>query len=239
MSKRIIIPAYDPYPGPEWDVIFEHAADIAYVILNVNSGVGAAIDHVYVAMAAQLKAANIQTLGYVSSRYGARPIGEVQREIGLWFAWYQVSGIFADEMDYKPTSLPYYKRVKSATGSSILVTNPGSVPDESYRDLDAIICVAETDEQTYLAKTFPEWTKIRPHNVAHIVFGVTDIARVLERINDNNADFFYLTSTGGRDPQFSVPATLWPPDPVPVEQPQPLAAFGNDEILAELKKRLR
>lgn len=227
MNPRIIVPCYDPYPGPEWEVIFQHANDVWACVLNVNSGVGELDDFdAYTAMSKRLKAANILRLGYVSSRYGGRPIAEIKAEIALWFERYKVDGIFCDEMEHEGTGfLPYYKRIKSACGSAILVTNPGAVPDTAYADLDAIICVAETDQQTYLSKTFPPWTTmIGGRAVAHIVFGVTDAAKVLAKIDANQADYFYMTSVGGDDPQFSVPATLWPPPeatpvPTPTEDP--------------------
>lgn len=230
MNPRIIIPAYDPYPGPAWDVIFAHADDVWAVVLNVNSGVGTLDDFdAYTAMSKRLKAANILRLGYVSSRYGGRPIAEIKAEIALWFERYKVDGIFCDEMEHEGTGfLPYYKRIKSACGSAILVTNPGTVPDTAYADLDAIICVAETDQQTYLSKTFPPWTTmIGGRAVAHIVFGVTDAAKVLAKIDANQADYFYITSTvpkpGASGPEFNIPDTIWteatPTTPPPTEDP--------------------
>lgn len=243
MSKRIIVPAYDPYPGPVWDEIFPHAADVAFVILNCNSGVGSAIDPVYVAMRKRLKDAGISCLGYVSTRYGSRPIGEVQAEIGLWYSWYKVDGIFADEQASEAALLPYYRRVKSSTGSAVLVTNPGTVPDAAYADLDAIICVAETNQQTYLSKTFPDWVKNAPRSrFYHICFGVRDQAQVQAKIDASNAEFFYMTSVGGTDPQFTISATLWPAHtPAPVPEPATsrlLSTCTNEQLLAEVKRRL-
>lgn len=222
--KRVICPCYAPYPGPEWEVIFEHTADVAFVILNVNSGVGVGrADPVYVAMAARLRLAGIETLGYVSTRYGNRPIEEVQSEIALWFSRYHVDGIFADEQNSQPELLSYYKRVKGACGTAVLVTNPGRMPDEAYRDLDAIICVSETDQANYLEDEFPAWTKTWPVRVGHIVYDVTDPEIVLARINANGPGIFYMTTVGGEDPQFSVGATIWPPNrpPAPVPSPVP------------------
>lgn len=253
MSKRIIIPAYDPYPGPEWESIFQHAADVWACVLNVHSGVGTLDDFdAYTAMSKRLKAANIIRLGYVSSRYGGRPLAEIKAEIALWFERYDVSGIFCDEMEHEGTGfLPYYKRIKSAVGTSILVTNPGTVPPEAYKDLDAIICVAETDQQTYLEKDFPAWTKtIGGRAVAHIVFSVTDAAKVLAKIDANHADYFYLCTTvpkpGASGPEFTITDTLWPPaeSPAPTPVPAPpatarmLSTCSTDQLLEEVRNRI-
>lgn len=248
MSKRIIVPCYDPAPGPEWEAIFDHAADVWAVILNCNSGVGKTIDSVYVAMARRLQAAGIKCLGYSSTRYGARPIEEVKREIGQWFDWYSVSGIFADEQAFAADLLPYYRRVKSACGTAQLVTNPGTVPDAAYADLDAIICVAETDQQTYISKSFPPWTTtIGGRAVAHIVFSVTDAAKVLAKIDANHADYFYLCTTvpkpGASGPEFTIPDSIWPPTeatpaPAPPATARMLSTCSNDQLLEELKHRL-
>lgn len=251
MSKRIIVFCYDPYPGPEWEAIFDHAADVWACVLNVKSGVGTLDDYTaYLAMSRRLRDAGILRLGYVSTRYGARPIEEVKEEIRLWFERYEVDGIFADEQAFSKDFMPYYRRVKSACGTAQLVTNPGAVPDAAYADLDAIICVAETDQQTYLIKSFPDWT--RNKTVAHIVFSVTDAVKVLKKIDANGAEYFYLTTTvpkpGASGPEFNIPDTIWPPKsvpaPVPVPDPAPpatarmLSTCTNDQLLEELKHRL-
>lgn len=248
MSKRIIVPAYSPYPDESWEVIFPHAAEIAYVILNVDSGVGVGTDPVYVAMAERLNRAGVACLGYVASTYGQRSLDGVKTEIRQWFERYKVSGIFCDEMDYKASSLPYYKRIKSACGTAQLVTNPGGVPESAYRDLDAIICVAETDQQTYLSRDFPDWTKNK--TVAHIVFSVTDAAKVLAKIEANQADYFYLTTAvpepGASGPEFNIPDTIWPPavwaQPEPVPAPpataRMLSTCTDAQLVEEISRRL-
>lgn len=248
MSKRLMIFCYDPYPNEEWEALFTHAADIAFAVINVNSGVGDDFDPVYVAMVKRLQAAGIKCLGYVSSRYTERPIAEVQDEIRLWFSHYQVGGIFCDEMDYKATSLPYYNRVKGACGTTQLVTNPGNIPESAYADLDAIICVAETDQQTYLSKIFPPWTTtIGGRAVAHIVFSVTDAAKVLAKIDANQADYFYLCTTvpkpGASGPEFTIPDTIWPPAeatpvPAPPATARMLSTCTDAQLVEEVARRL-
>jgi len=250
MSKRIIVPCYDPAPGPEWEPIFQHAADVWAVILNVNSGVGGiAADPVYVAMSQRLDNAGIKRLGYSSTRYGSRPIEEVRREITQWFSQYKVDGIFADEQAQEGALLPYYRRLRSYVGDGILVTNPGTVPNEAYKDLDAIICLAETDQQTYLGKTFPQWVLNRPSSqVYHIVFSVTDPAKVLAQIDANGAAFLYLTTAvpapGASGPEFSIPESIWPataPTPVPAPAPPVITLAGStdDQLVAEVRRRLQ
>jgi hypothetical protein len=245
--KRIICPCYDPAPGPEWEVMFDHADDIAFAILNVNSGVGVGIDPVYVAMATRLQAAGIKRLGYVSTRYGNRPIEEVKREIEKWFAFYSVDGIFADEQASEAGLLPYYRRVKSACGTAQLVTNPGAIPSKEYADLDAIICCAETYQQTYLNKMFPGWIMALPETrFLHMVFSVTDAKRVMDAINRNNARYIYLTTAkpapGASGPEFNIPETIWPqlsaPTPVPQTPTGTLFTCTNVELLAEVKRRM-
>lgn len=250
--KRLMVFCYAPYPNEEWEALFTHAADIAFAVINVNSGVGDELDPVYVAMVKRLQAAGVRCLGYSSTRYGARPLDEVRREIDLWFTRYSVDGIFADEMEHETgQSLPYYRRIKSACGTSILVTNPGTVPDSAYADLDAIIVTAETDQQTYLSKAFPPWTTtIGGRAVAHIVFSVIDAAKVLAKIDANHADYFYLCTTvpkpGASGPEFTITDTLWPPaeSPAPTPVPAPpatarmLSTCTDLQLLEEMGRRL-
>lgn len=252
MSKRIIVPCYDPYPGPEWEAIFQHASDVWACVLNVNSGIGTLDDYTtYLAMSNRLRDAGILRLGYVSTRYGARPIEEVQAEIALWFSRYKVDGVFADEQAFGADLLPYYRRVKGAVANGIFVTNPGAIPDAAYADLDAIICVAETDQQTYLARQFPAWTKNK--TVVHIVYGVTDAAKVLAKIDANEARYLYITTTvpkpGASGPEFTIPDTIWPnlapwsipTVPEPSEQPataRMLSTCTDQQLLEEVGRRL-
>lgn len=249
--KRLMVFCYAPYPNEEWEALFTHAADIAFAVINVNSGVGDELDPVYVAMVKRLQAAGIRCLGYVSSRYGERLLDEVKAEINVWFSRYHVDGVFCDEMSSSADFLPYYRRVKSACGSAVLVTNPGTLPNDAYRELDAIICVAETDQQTYLSKSFPEWTKIVPDSVCHIVFSVTDAAKVLAKINSNaNGCYFYLTTTvpkpGASGPEFNIQDSIWPPaeSPAPTPVPAPpatarmLSTCSTDQLLEEVRNRI-
>lgn len=242
MSKRLIIPAYAPYPDESWEVIFPHASEIAYVILNVDSGVGVGTDPVYVDMAERLARAGVACLGYVPSTYGQRSLDGVKTEIRQWFERYKVAGIFCDEMDSKASSLPYYKRIKSACGTSILVANPGTVPDAAYRDLDAIIVTAETAQETYLRNTYDQTFD----RVCHMVFSVTDPARVIAKINANNPELFYLTSArpapGASGPEFNIPETIWPPaEATPAPAPataRMLSTCTTDQLLEEVRKRI-
>lgn len=250
MSKRIIVVGYSYPSDPAWESVFAHAADVFAVILNPASGVGSTLDPVYKALATRLRSVGIATLGYVSTRYGQRPLSEVKAEIERWFAWYDVSGIFADEQQSSADGLPYYRRIKGAVANGILVTNPGTVPDKAYLDLDAILCIVETDQQAYLAKTFPDWVKTaQSHRFYHIIYGVSDVEKVVAKVNANNAEFFYVASVKGPDPQFSVGTSLWPnlgfssvpPAPEPAEQPataRMLSTCTDQQLLEEVGRRL-
>lgn len=220
--------------------VIQHAGDVLAWILNPNSGVGQAFDPNYAALATSLKTAGIKVIGYISTLYGERPMEQIKSEINRWSTWYKADGVFADEMSGNPEFLAYYRRIRGAIGSGLLVANPGTVPDKAYLDLDAIICIAETDQEAYLGKTFPDWVKNAPKNrFYHICYGVTDPAKVQAKIDANNAEFFYMASVPGPDPQFSVETSVWPViQTAPPASPRMLSTCTTDQLLEEVRKRI-
>lgn len=240
---KIVVVSYTYPSDPSWNNVFAHRADVHSCILNPHNGPGDNVDNNYVNLSAKLRSNGIKVLGYVHTSYGARNLELVKKDIWAWNTWYQADGIFFDETSSKAQDLPYYRRLKSIMGTSLMVTNHGVVPYQEYIDVADILCIAETNQGTYLGKSFPTWVNdYDPDRFLHIVFGVTDPVTVLERVQDNNAFYYYMTTAGGSDPQFGVEHTIWPA-PLPIPDPGTitisLSGVTNDQLLEEVKRRLR
>lgn len=234
--RRQLIVGYSYPTDPAWQLVYDNADDIFAVIVNPNSGVGAEFDPNYETLCRRLTGLGIKIVGYVSTRYGSRPIDEVRKEMSTWTTWYKVDGYFLDESATDETSLTYYRRLRSVAGIGLVIQNPGTVPSKAYLDTADIICIAETDQASYVAKTFPPWVHgTDAERFYHIVYDVTDPALVLGQITANNGGYVYLASVPGPDPQFSVDTTVFIKTVAPVNK---LRDFSNDQLIEELRRRL-
>jgi len=136
---RVLVPAYF-YPGLEWARLT--AASQAnpgrvHAIGNPFNGPGLAFDANYEAAFTSLRSAGGSVLGYVHTTYGDRPIADVKADIDLWTAWYDIDGIFIDEMDNVPgADEPYYlelfAHVRARIPGGEVVGNPGTNTSPSY-----------------------------------------------------------------------------------------------------------
>jgi hypothetical protein len=144
----LIIPLYVNADSSAWDAVITakraHPGVPIAVIVNPDSGVGAARDVDFADVVTRLKGAGVTVLGYVATTYAGRPESEVDAEVDTWKRWYpQVDGIFFDEMSNEPGHEDYYLAVGAhakADGCVMTVGNPGADTSEAYvRTLDTIL----------------------------------------------------------------------------------------------------
>ena len=67
-------------------------------ILNPNSGPGAGRNSDYVNAIQALRVSGGRVIGYVSSAYTTRAAEEVRGDIDRYYSFYEIDGIFIDEM---------------------------------------------------------------------------------------------------------------------------------------------
>lgn len=240
-----IIVGYTYATDPSWQSVLDNAKGITHVILNPGNGAGKTFDANYLKLRETLAAAGIKVVGYVYSGtgpysarlYGTRPMDEIRNEFQKWVDWYKVDGFFIDETASDATKLVYYNRVKLIAGGRPIILNHGTFPDPGYADIGDILCVAETDEATYLAKQWPAWMTTKPESkFYHIVYGVKNSDRVLAAIQANHVGYYYMASVPGPDPQFSVGTTIFRPPPT---QTPGVGSLTNDQLIDELRRRLQ
>ncbi|MEW4567022.1 spherulation-specific family 4 protein [Tautonia sp. JC769] len=108
---RALVPAYF-YPtwwqGSPWDDLNQAASQIPIeAIMNPASGPGHVQNPDYVRAVTDLRAAGGKVIGYVSTGFGSRPMRDVVAEIRAYLSWYDVDGIFLDEMGNQAGPLDY------------------------------------------------------------------------------------------------------------------------------------
>jgi Spherulation-specific family 4 len=139
---KLLIPLYI-YPmhyNPAtyaWLKIAKAQAQVAITaVINPSNGAIAPPNRDYAQGLKDLRSANVTLLGYVSTRYGDRPIAEVEAEIDLYATAYQVNGIFLDEAASSAEKLDYYQTlsryIKAKPPLKQVVLNQGTQPDEGY-----------------------------------------------------------------------------------------------------------
>jgi hypothetical protein len=121
-----------------------------------------------------------KVIGYVSTDYATRPLAQTLSDIDKYYRWYDVDGIFLDEMSNFPagpaadglTIGGYYQRVyqhiKAKTGRGrYVVGNPGAPAASAWqltRPVADKIVVFEDTASVYLSRTPPDWVLRRPAN---------------------------------------------------------------------------
>ncbi|GJE84198.1 Spherulin-4 [Phanerochaete sordida] len=162
----ILVPLYI-YPGDAptcsaWQPLLNaiHANPFVpfTVIVNPDSGPGGAPgaqpDASYQGCVPLLAAhANVRTVGYVPTHYGARSAADVDADIGAYAGWdaaYAPEGIFFDEVEPTSEFLALYTsfagtaRASFAGGDGLVFLNPGaSVQDDGFFAIADQIVTAE------------------------------------------------------------------------------------------------
>ncbi|EJD36195.1 hypothetical protein AURDEDRAFT_117143 [Auricularia subglabra TFB-10046 SS5] len=129
--------ALDAYPSLQFTVIVDP---------NNGPGAGDLPDAPYIAAVSTLNSyANVQTIGYVASHWGARPVNEYQSDVNKYVNWGTYSaaniamhGVFVDEASNDPATLSYFtdfsNYVHSAFDNGLVVHNPGVTTPQAFFD---------------------------------------------------------------------------------------------------------
>lgn len=151
---KLLVPAYF-YPGGdgqrEWDrLINSPAATATVAIVNPASGAGETEDPNYARVLERARQKGVTVIGYVSTKYGDRPLSDVKAEVDRWVRFYpRIQGIFFDEQASAADRVPYYaalyEYVRKERGLALVVNNPGTLCAEEYvaRPAADVVCLGE------------------------------------------------------------------------------------------------
>ncbi|GGP46028.1 spherulation-specific family 4 protein [Streptomyces abikoensis] len=210
---RLLVPLYvHPATHPEeWAALLDAAPRLYGVVLNVADGPGGRPDPAFHAAAGRLRAAGVRLLGYVDTGYGHRRTGAVVADIRRHRRWYDVDGVFLDQVPAHDTPLPRYRRMVLAArvlGARTAVLNPGTHPEPGYASLADLLVTFEGTWEDYRRARIPEWTTGHPpERFCHLVHGVPEertagVARLAAR---RGAAVHCAVPGTGANPWRSVP----------------------------------
>jgi Spherulation-specific family 4 len=214
--QEALVPAYF-YPGPTWTRAIDSKPAPRVMILDItSSGAGGSPDRNYQATVKRAQAAGIKVLGYSNTDYTRRPAASVETDVRHYRSWYDVTGIFLDEVSSDRAGLPYYRQLagyvhRMDPGSTVML-NPGRYPDRRYMSIGDIVMVYENSYASFVQLHVPRWVDNYPASkFAYAIYAtsgarLTSALRLSER---RNAGYVYVTASSGSNPYGSLP-TYWP-----------------------------
>ena len=205
-AVNILLPAYF-YPSSDpnqsfWDEMTAAAGPVGITaIMNPGNGPGLSVNSDYTTAVDAFRAAGGKVLGYAHTSYGARPQAEVLSEVASYASFYNIDGIFLDEMSNQSVDLAYYhslySSIKLTNPGYRIFGNPGTNTLESY--LTAADVLVTFENQTgYDAYTPDTWTNnYSADHFAHLLYNVSGEAAMLENVAlaaDRNVGYLYITN---------------------------------------------
>lgn len=204
----IVVPAYFyPSAGSPWNAMTAAADDVRITaIMNPGSGPGNFKDSNYVAAVNSFRAAGGRVIAYVDTSYTAVPMATVKANIDKYNGWYEIDGIFIDQMSNTgPISrLNYYNEiyqyVKSIDPNWELMGNPGTNTLEQYLTMPTAdrLMTSENYGSEYAEYENSPWVMNYPRSAfVHLIHSepssavmLADLALAVER----NVGGIYITN---------------------------------------------
>ena len=211
---HVAVPGYvDPGNAAYWDAVVAAVPTVRDVVVNPDSGPGAAPVGPYADLVQVLRQAGARVVGYVATGYGARDPAAVTADIARWREWYGVTDVFLDEAPAVPEAIPTYAGYTAAIrdAGGVAVLNPGVVPDPGYFGIADAIVTFEDPASAYLGVEPPGWVRDDERaEVWHIVIDTpgAQLDAVVDRARQQGADEVYVTDDVDPNPYDSIP-TYW------------------------------
>ena len=186
-------------PVRTWSLVTARASAVRLVVLNPSSGPGPGRRESCAVLAGRLRRAGIRRIGYVNTDYGTRPRSDVRHECAAFRDWYDVDGVFLDQVSSDVAGLDAYEHYvldARSLGCHTVVLNPGVYPHRAYLDLANLVVTFEGNLETHRGVQVPQWAmSLPPQRFCHLVYGVpeSEIDDVRRRAARSNAGALYLT----------------------------------------------
>ena len=217
---EIVVPAYFyPGAGSPWVPMTAAADDVEITaIMNPFNGPGNSLDGNYVAAVNAFRQAGGRVIGYVYSSYTDRPLAQVLADVDRYEQWYNIDGIFVDEMaNTGPAErLNYYKaiydHVKAIDEDWEVMGNPGTETIEQYATWPTAdrLMVFENTGAIYPGDDPSAWNaNYDRHKFVHLVHtesSSTDMLAHLNLARDRNAGGIYITNDVMNNPWDTLPS---------------------------------
>ncbi|MHB8699539.1 MAG: spherulation-specific family 4 protein [Nitrososphaerales archaeon] len=207
----VIIPLYS-YPGSDWNLVeqakYAHPSVPIVAIINPDNGPGTSQDPNYVSGVNNLRSAGVTVLGYVYTHYASRASASVIADVNTYKSWYNVSGIFFDEMSNVPGNEAYYLALSTyakSIGLEFTVGNPGAIVPDSYIGTMDCIVTYESQGLPSISTLASLETSFSKSELAAISFGIATLDTSYTNSASNYLGYIYLTNSGLPNPYSELP----------------------------------
>src|SRR5487761_54912 len=211
-TTGIIIPLYSQ-PGPAWSSVIKakeaNPSVPIIAIINPQNGPGRAWNQTYASSINSLVQAGLTVLGYVHTSWGERGQGAVKADINAYRNWYNISGIFFDEMSTVAGNENYYSSLNlyaKQLGYRMTVGSEGSNASSSYIGTMDILCIYENQGLPSAATLVNSTGIYNRQNFAEISYGVPNLNASFEPSLAKYVGWIYVTNDALPDPYDSLPS---------------------------------
>jgi hypothetical protein len=212
-NTGVIIPLYS-YPSSAWNAIIQAKESNPSVpiiaVVNPDNGPGASYDSNYAAWIGRLQAAGVTVLGYVYTSYASRSIPSVETDMLTYKSWYNVQGIFFDQMSNVLGKQSYYSTLNSyatTVGYTFTVANPGGpVPSAFVGSVDCIIIYENSGAPT-LPQLAAASMGMNKNNFAFIGYN-SQLSSSYVSSSSSYVSYMFLTQETMPNPYSSLPSYL-------------------------------
>jgi hypothetical protein len=215
----------------QWDrVIDSPVVALTVVVTNPDSGPGKVVDPNYTKVIERARRNGVTVLGYVSTKYAARPLPEVKGDVDRWLRFYPgITGIFLDEQASAADQVLYYVAlydyVRKERGLSLVVANPGTECAEEYvaRPAADVVCLVEA-AKGFSAYQPPAWKDRYPADrFAALLCKIGTPEQMKETVREMRAHrigYGFITDAEERNPWGRLPR-YWEAELEAVQQANP------------------
>ena len=200
-----LIPAYqDPTSGSMWSTLATTVpANLpAYVIANVDSGPGTALDSTYASAISKAEATGWTMMGYVDTAEATYSISSVESQVNEWRTLYGVNDIFFDDVTGATANLSYYETLTGYVHSlgGIDILNAGAPPASGYlsTSVDNGIVVMEDTLAAFESDPPPNYSSA-PMKIGYIITSgpsQSNLLSTLKAIKALGGNLVYVTDQG-------------------------------------------
>lgn len=198
-----------------WHQLDVSAPNVGLAIINPDSGPGVSQLLDYVLQRLTSRAVGISLVGYVPTQYGARSAAEVKADIDKYFSWYDVDGIFLDEVPSDDCGAQaYYADLNSyiksrGRAAALTVLNPGMATRECFMSTGDIVVTFEGSYTEYVTWSTAGWESRYPASrFWHIVHSAPTEADMLDAMSlskRRHAGWIYITPDTLPEPYDTLP----------------------------------
>jgi len=209
----IMIPLYTYPTDGTWAAVIQAKRahpDVPFAaIINPASGPGTSRDPSYAEGIKELQNAGVVVLGYVPTGYATgsdSAIGNLKAQVKAYDRWYEVDGIFFDEMSGVVGHEGYYSTLDSfvkSLGENFTVGNPAAtVPAGHIGTLDTLVIYENSGLPDLSKFAYSGYDK---SNFAIVAYGMASVARSFVARISGVAGWVYLTDGTLPNPYDSLP----------------------------------